>query len=148
MSDQMIVPWRPRDLPLAPCACVGLEIVVSDLAKCLLQFSDGRLAELRGCHAPGALALVGNEAALPWTEGVVYLGRDPDVPDFLVPTNQRPAVPFPLLAEALRSNLSGSGPWALIPQTHGFLMIDLSHAREMEREHLVALHLSAGADAT
>jgi hypothetical protein len=48
---------------------------------------------------PDVLLVVGDE--LPWADGVVYLGRDPDAPKLLLPTTLMPEVPVDLFERAL-----------------------------------------------
>ena len=38
------------------------------------------------------VVVLGATEALPWVDGVNYLGRDPDAPRLLLPTMLRPAV--------------------------------------------------------
>ncbi|MFS8071489.1 MAG: hypothetical protein ACMG6S_34395, partial [Byssovorax sp.] len=59
------------------------------------------LARLTGVAGPSLLIALGDGDALPWVDGVVYLGRDPRAPSLLVPTALAPNVPVALLERAL-----------------------------------------------
>ena len=110
------VSWVARDAPLPARACLMRGPAASAAAVRLLSLSDSRLAALTACAADGLLVLLGDEAALPWVDGAVYLGRDPAAPGLLLPTNRVPAVPLDLFARALAARLPGGGPWAVVPR--------------------------------
>ncbi|HKV06746.1 MAG TPA: hypothetical protein VJ725_01325, partial [Thermoanaerobaculia bacterium] len=59
------------------------------------------LARLEGVAGEDLLVLLGPAADLPWADGTVYLGRDPEAPSLLLPTTREPSVPLPLLEQAL-----------------------------------------------
>jgi len=59
--------------------------------------------------------LFGDSAALPWVDGAVYLGRDPEAPRLLVPATLTPDVPIALLERAvLRAKPHARTPAALL----------------------------------
>lgn len=95
------VTWRPRPDPLEPAGVAARGAAARSLAARLLARGDEELGRLRGVAGPELLVALGAAADLPWTDGVSYLGRDPDAPLLLLPTNREPAVPARLLERAL-----------------------------------------------
>lgn len=93
--------WRSRDSPLEPSAVVATGPVAARLAEHLLRRTDDPLARLRGVGAPALLVLLGALPDLPWVDGVVYLGRDPQAPSLLLPTTLEPRTHSALLERAL-----------------------------------------------
>jgi hypothetical protein len=64
---------------------------------------DGQLGPLRAVLGDELLLLLGNEQDLPWSDGVIYLGREPMTPELWLPCAIEPNVPASLLLRALRS---------------------------------------------
>lgn len=95
--------WVTRDAPLAPAA-VWLP------GSLQVEPAPG----LTGVRThTGDWLLLGPAAQLPWSEGALYLGREPDEPFLLAPTWMRPEWPASWLVELLRSRCPP--PWALLP---------------------------------
>jgi hypothetical protein len=110
----------PREPPLEAVAAVALGAAACALGRRLLAGSDEQLAELRGLtgmtgmtglagmtgatRAP-LLAVLGDVAALPWVDGIVYLGRDAEAPRLLLPTTLRPSVTAALFEAAVLRHL-------------------------------------------
>lgn len=110
----------PREPPLEAVAAVALGAAARALGRRLLEEPDVQLAELRGLtgrlevpgrgggRAPMLAVLVGDSAtALPWVDGIVYLGRDVEAPRLLLPTALRPAVSTALFEAAVLRRLAG-----------------------------------------
>jgi len=117
---------------------VGVGPAAAALGRRLRDGPADRLAGLRGCLLAGEvplLLLLGPAALLPWADGVVYLGREPDAPRLLVPTTLIADVPAALLARAAAAR-SGSGAVALLPASGA--LIDLSGAGAIEPAALAA----------
>lgn len=104
--------WTTREPPLRAQLVVGLGPVAAALGRRVLQ--DPEL-QLEGAAAPGLLVLRGDTEALPWVDGVVYLGQDPEAPGLYLPTTQRPPLPSALLLQALRRAHRTEGPLGLLP---------------------------------
>ena len=100
-SSPVAVAWGPRDEPLAPLAIAARGSAARALAARLARCDDAGLARLRGVAGPSLLIALGESDALPWVDGVVYLGRDPRAPSLLVPTALAPDAPIALLERAL-----------------------------------------------
>lgn len=99
--------WRERAQPLAPVAVAALGPVAVALLRRLRRVPAEELGAFEGAAAAGALVVLGG-GALPWVDGVVYLGRDPGAPSLLLPTAQGPTVPLGLLEQAIRRRVGGS----------------------------------------
>lgn len=93
------VRFAPREPPLAPCAVVATGEAARALVARLRVRSD--LRGLRGVAGEDAVVLLGEAEALPWVEGVRYLGRDPQAPGLLLPTTLAPELPPAVLLRAL-----------------------------------------------
>jgi len=96
------VAWRPREgEPLAPVAFFAEGAAAWSAAERLL--AEAR-SDRRGlASAPGSspwLFVTGDE--LPWVDQVRWVGLDPSARGLFLPTTLVPAVPVPLLAEAVR----------------------------------------------
>ncbi|MEZ4322005.1 MAG: hypothetical protein R3F61_31325 [Myxococcota bacterium] len=105
------VDWAPRDPPLLPLGVAGRGDVAARLAR--------RVLASRG--APGWRAVVGDRLlvvlgdALPWVDGVVYLGADPRAPRLLHDSRLMPSVPPDLLARRIHARVPGLVAWLHAP---------------------------------
>jgi len=101
MTERIPVAWLPRPIPLEPVGVAARGEAARALAARLLSRSDEELATLRGVAGPDVLIALGSGGNLPWADGVVYLGQDPDSPLLLLPTTHGSSVPPQLLERAL-----------------------------------------------
>src|SRR5580658_513361 len=88
----MRITFSLRAKILDPVAVAGVGRPARALANRLLHLTDAQLRELRGAAGEDLLVVLGETSALPWADGVAYLGRDPDAPRLLVPTMVRPDI--------------------------------------------------------
>ncbi|MBK9036154.1 MAG: hypothetical protein IPL61_33750 [Myxococcales bacterium] len=133
------VAWAPRAEPLAPRAVIATGAVAAALGRRLAQLDDAALAALTAVAARGALVVLGDGAALPWVEGVTYLGRAPAAPELLVPTALAPTVPAPVLVRALTAWLDGRAvAWPLALAPAPLRVVPCGGARAIERARLTA----------
>jgi hypothetical protein len=106
--------FGPRAEPLAPVAAA----VPRARCNVLVDRWHRDASEIGGLHAvatSSTLLLFGEEDALPWVDGVVYLGRDPGAPRLFVPTALAPDLPMALLERALFARWPGArAPAALL----------------------------------
>lgn len=130
------VRWAPRDPPLAPAAVVGLGDAARALARRLLRLDDARLGALQGVAGPSLIAVVGAAEALPWVDGAVYLGRDPDAPTLYLPTALRPDVHVALFERALARGRSLDAPVAVVARAGELVVFSLGAARAVARAEL------------
>jgi hypothetical protein len=97
-------------LACAPAPVQGLTAEGEPARRLAARLMDRDCSALRGVHAAQRLVLLG--PALPWAEGVVYLGRQESL---LFPTLVRPNLPLDWIVAALRK--TGTGPWLLLPDS-------------------------------
>jgi len=137
------VTWAARPAPLALSGLAASGPAATLLLQRLLRCSDEQLARLRGVGDRALLVVTGEPGDLPWVDGVLYLGRDENAPNLLLPTHLQPSLPTALLELALMRRVkSGSAPLAVLPSPAR--LVPLSVARRLDRETLSRL---AGADA-
>lgn len=98
--------------------------------------SDEELGRLRGVSWAGGIAIEGDSPALPWTDGVFYLGHDARAPRLLLPCALEPDVPLDLWARAFERQIGEDwvAPLAVLPE--GNLAVSLGKSRALERGKL------------
>lgn len=127
--------WRESDPPLVASACVASGPVAPRLVERLL--TRVRLDDLSGVVAENAIVLLGPAASLPWTDGVLYLGRHKDAPGVLFPTTSLPGGPLDLVARAIRSRVREQElPVAVLPEAGRWRIYPLGSARPLGRAEL------------
>lgn len=129
------VAFRPRVVPLAPLAAAAQGRAARALAERLLARDDAALAALSGVASPDRLLVVGPVEALPWVDGVVYLGRDPQAPSLLLPTALAPDAPPALLERAVLGRALAA-PVAVLADPPA--LASLAAARPLDRARLCA----------
>jgi MoxR-vWA-beta-propeller ternary system protein len=111
VTDPLLpVAWRAREEPLVPVAVAARGLAASALASRMLARDDETLGRWLGVAAPSLLLVLGEGAELPWADGVLYLGRDPEAPALLLPTTLQADVPAALLQQALLRRGAGLAP--------------------------------------
>lgn len=138
----MKLAWVARAEPLAPRAVAGRGPIARALARRLLALDDERLGALRGVAGKDLLVAIGEPDALPWIDGVVYLGVDPAVPSLLLPTALTPTFPTLLYERALLASEIGPPPIAVLPEPP--LVAPIGAARPIARAELEAWLRSEG----
>ena len=136
MTERIPVAWLPRPMPLEPVGVAARGEAARALAARLLSRPDEELAALRGVAGPDVLIALGSGGNLPWVDGVVYLGREPDCPLLLLPTTHGPSVPPQLLEQALVERAGGSPPLAVLLDPP--LLVSTVEARPIARASLEA----------
>jgi hypothetical protein len=93
----------------------------------LLQAQDSRCLRWQGLGGLGWIVVLGED--LPWVNGLIYLGKDPQAPQLLFPTHLQPHIHPVLLARAFQAQ----GLLALIPDEipGGPALIPLGNARPL-----------------
>lgn len=124
-----------RTEPLAPVAAAVRGPAAAALARRLLARDDAALATLSGVGGPSLLVLAGERDALPWIDGIVYLGRDPAAPALLLPTTLAPDVPPALLERAVLTRLQGSAP-PIAVLVDPPALVPMGEARPLNRDTL------------
>lgn len=140
-----------REVPLAPVAAWARGEAGRALLRALLLRDDAGLARLRGVVAADVVVVTGEAEALPWVDGIGYLGRDDQAPTLLLPTALRTVVATELVERALRARAQGAGPHALIVEGIGaadvpvaLSLVSLSGSLPLDRG-VIAARLDEGA---
>lgn len=135
-EDTLIeVTWHPRFTPLAPVGLAAQGEAATRLAHRLLQESVDKLEQFKGVSGSEILLILGPEELLPWVNGAVYLGRDPQSPSLLLPTTLEPSVPVSLLEQSLIARSAASAPSALL--LNPLSLVPLTEARPIARKSLI-----------
>ena len=108
------IKWQNRLDALEPLALVAFDSAVAKLKRKLLTFDDEKLAALQGVFAENLLFIAGEKDVLPWSDGVIYFGRDLLAPSIFLPTNLRPNVPLDLFEKNLLTRFDEQKPFAVI----------------------------------
>jgi hypothetical protein len=128
--------WSPRPLALPALAVAGVGPVALGLARRVLATPELPLGPWRGVAGAGVLVLLGEADTLPWVEGVLYLGRDPQAPSLLLPCTLAPSLAPALLERALVARAEGLTPLAVLPASRR--LVAVGAARPLSREVLAA----------
>jgi hypothetical protein len=130
------IAFSPRDEILDPIAVAGIGAAAFALARRLLALEDDRLRELRGAAGDGILIALGETASLPWAEGVIYLGREPDAPRLLVPTMLRPGIAADVFERAIARHVAPlPGPWVILASPPS--VFSVADASAIDRDKLL-----------
>lgn len=137
-----MIAFSPRDDILEPAAAIALGPAARSLAERLLAMTDDNLGALRGVAGRDLLAITGAERALPWVDGIIYLGRDPAAPRLMLPAMLRPSAPAHVLEAAVARRVDPApGPWAMLTGPQAALagpprIVPLGGARPIQRDLL------------
>ncbi len=130
MSQILEIKWQNRFDSLAPLALIAFDGVARRLKDKLLSFEDEKLSAWQGVFAEDLLFVAGAE--LPWTNGVIYLGKDTRATSIFVPTNLRPNAPFDLFEKNLLRRFAAQKPFAVV----GSRIIPVGKMRPISRKVL------------
>ncbi|MBI2395987.1 MAG: hypothetical protein HYV09_40870 [Deltaproteobacteria bacterium] len=130
----MTFTWRSREHPLSARAVAAFGPAARALAASVGRRADAELHALRAVGAEAGIVVLGEEEALPWADGALYLGQDAAAPSLLLPTTLRPDLALPLVERALLRRVARDGVLAVIPSQH--LLIPVDGARPLTRAHL------------
>lgn len=108
------IKWQNRLDALEPSALIAFDGAAAKLKRKLLTFDDEKLAALQGVFAENLLFIAGEKDVLPWTDGVIYFGKDALAPSLFLPTNLRPNVPLDLFEKNLLTRFNEQKPFAVI----------------------------------
>lgn len=123
-------------MPLPARAVVASGAAAKALGRRLAEVGGDSLRTLAAVAGDDLLVVLGDESALPWIDGVTYLGRDESAPDLLLPTALAPSVPASLLEAAIRKLVPRSTPVVVLPSPA--LLISCGAARAIDRDRLRA----------
>ena len=126
------IKWENRLDALEPSAMIAFNDAARRLKEKLLSFEDKKLSLLQGVFARNLLFVAGAKDVLPWTDGVIYLGRDARAASIFMPTNLRPNVPSDLFEKSLLAHFADAKPFAVIEDK----IISVGKMRPISREIL------------
>lgn len=124
--DAVPLRWVERSKPLAAVAVAASGACARALAKRIL--AGPFPSTLQGVAGVDVLVFQGELAALPWVDGVVYLGQ-PTGTSLLLPTTHGPDIPEALLVKAL-ARLGVEGPAAIL--LHPTRIIPMTSSRAVD----------------
>ena len=130
--------WLPRAQALPAVAVAASGAAGTQLLQALARLDP--LPALEGVVSANEVVVLGPFDALPWVEGAVYLGREPEAPTLLLPTTLKPAVPLPWLASAVVA-LCPVGRVAVLPQSRRIVPL---HAARLIESHTLRAALLGG----
>jgi hypothetical protein len=139
MDGRIALAWSSRPQPLIARAVAATGDAAVALGKRLMALDEAALARLTAVAADGVLIVLGDADALPWVDGVEYLGRDVSAPDLLLPTARAPTVPAPALQHAVVARPAatrGAAPYAMWRSDGVLRLVPCGPARAIERTRL------------
>ncbi len=81
----------------------------------LLRCDAASLARLEGAGGEDLVVVFGPPDALPWVDGLLWLGQVPEAPALWLPTTLAPDAPVDLLQAAVLRRTGGAAPVVLAP---------------------------------
>jgi hypothetical protein len=127
------IAFTPRNEILEPAAVAGAGPVALALARRLM--AHGSVERFTGVAAASLVIAIGDD--LPWVDGVTYLGRDPQAPLLLLPTQLEPSARIDLVERALSMRAKGvSPPLAILASPPR--IVSLAAALPIDRARLAA----------
>ena len=128
--------WTPRHPPLPARAVVASGAAAKALGRRVAELDDDAMRPLAAVAGDDVFVVLGDSSALPWVDGVTYLGRDDGAPDLLLPTAVAPTVPAAVLAAAVRMLVPRMAPVAVLPAPAR--LVPCGTARAIDRGRLAA----------
>jgi hypothetical protein len=124
-----MIRFAPRASPLRVAGVHASGDAAITLARLLTKRPDAA-RQLAAVSSGDAIVVIGTASALPWIDGAVWLGREPEAPELLVPTHLGLFVHPALVLAALRKQHPAVAlPVALVPAGTGIAVFPLGHAR-------------------
>ncbi len=113
------ITWIERKNPLPPSAVSASGDYALNLVSLLLKRDKKILSSLNGGFLKDMVFFTGETNSLPWCDGVVYYGIDPDAPTLLLPTLLKPSVNSGFLEKAI--TIPDRSQYLVIPEKSLFL---------------------------
>lgn len=136
MPPLLKIKWQNRLDALEPSAMIAFNDAARRLKEKLLSLDDEKLSRLQGVFARNLLFVAGAKDVLPWTNGVIYLGRDARAASIFMPTNLRPNVPSDLFEKSLLAHFADAKPFAVVEDR----IISIGKMRSISREVLSGIY--------
>ncbi len=112
--------WCMRQVPLAPQGMIIHTAQRQSALNKLLLIGDEQLYQLRGVASAQHLVILGNEQALPWIPGAIYLGQDQEAQHLWLPTHLKPNISLELFDRAI-TLAHGIGQYVIDPYRKALL---------------------------
>lgn len=93
--------WQPRVTPLIASAVFIPTDKIQTALQRLMQLDAEHLATLEGVICELGMVILGEQNALPWVDGCVYLAMDKQAPHLYISTLFEPSLPLALLDKAV-----------------------------------------------
>ncbi len=123
--------WQERGQALRPAGLVAPRTLACTLLAGLAQRDAADLQGLSVVATSAMLVLLGEEAKLPWFDGVRYCAPAPDANGLWLPTGRVPGLPADLLYEALRRR-TGQAQLLLWPEPAPAIVLGLDDALPLQ----------------
>lgn len=127
--------WREREQALRPAGLVAPRLLARALLAGLAQRDADALQGLSAVATSSMLVLLGEEAKLPWLDGVRYCAPAPEASGLWLPTGRAPALPPDLVHEALRQR-TGQSQLLLWPEPAPAVVLGLDGALPLQQKVL------------
>ena len=128
-----IIEWQNRAVSLDPCAVVAFDEAAVNLAEKLLRLDEESFGTFQGASARRLIFIVGRGDNLPWTDGVIYLGKDARTSaSLLLPTTIEPTIPINLFKVVLEKKFRHLMPCIVLPKK----IIPFGKAKNLSRAAL------------
>lgn len=137
MTAKLKIIWQNRFDALAPSAVISFDAAAKKMKEKLLALDDENLALLQGVFAGNLLFVAGAAENLPWSDGVIYLGKDALAPQIFLPTNRRPDMPLDLFEKKLLQKFSAQKPFVVLENK----IIPIGKMRPVSRKILSEIQL-------
>ena len=106
--------WIERPTPLKPIACAAKNDKATNLLRQLLEYSENALTQLQGVASDKHVVIEGPIESLPWCDGVIYLGKEPDEPRLWMNTTLQSKDPSMWLRQKLIDSQHLNPPLVLL----------------------------------
>ena len=123
--------WREREQALRPAGLVAPRMLAHSLLADLARRDAEALQGLSAVATSSMLVLLGEEAKLPWFDGVRYCAPAPDAGGLWLPTGRAPELPADLVHEALRQR-TGLSQLLLWPDPAPAIVLGLDGALPLQ----------------
>jgi hypothetical protein len=123
--------WRAREQALRPAGLVAPRALARTLLAGLAQRDASALQGLSAVATASMLVLLGEEAKLPWLDGVRFCAPAPQARGLWLPTARAPELPADLVHEALRLR-TGQSQLLLWPEPAPAIVLGLDGALPLQ----------------
>jgi len=131
LNPSLDLRWREREQTLRPAGLVAPRMLAQGLLADLARRDADALQGLSAIATSSMLVLLGEEAKLPWFDGVRYCAPAPEASGLWLPTGRTPGLPADLVHEALRQR-TGLSQLLLWPDPAPAIVLGLDGALPLQ----------------